>query len=64
MRGDVLVVVIGAPCWHPGSKVCWGDNRPSGCRMVGGGREGGVEGASEGPPFNITRPGFTHIVDN
>lgn len=48
MRGDVLVVVIGALCWHPGSKVCWGDNRPSGCRVAG------AEGASERPPFNPT----------
>lgn len=24
----VLVVVIGALCWHPGRKVCWGDNMP------------------------------------
>lgn len=28
----VLVVVIGALCWHPGRKVCWGDNMPWGGR--------------------------------
>lgn len=56
MRGDVLVVVIGALCWHPGSKVCWGDNRPSGCRMVGWGGVGSC-GSIRGSTFqhNVAR---------
>lgn len=49
MRGDVLVVVIGALCWHPGCTACWGDNRPSG----GGER---VEKKSDHPPFNTMWP--------
>lgn len=42
MRGDVLVVVIGVLCWHPGSAACWRDNRPS----------GGRGGESDHPPSN------------
>lgn len=50
MRGDVLVVVIGALCWHPGSPACWKDNRPSGGRV--GERE------SDRTPFNTKWPGL------
>lgn len=50
MRGDVLVVVIGVLCWHPGSTACWRDNRPV------GGRAG--ERESEHPPFNTMWPGL------
>lgn len=51
VRGDVLVVVIGALCWHPGSTACWRDNRPS------RGRAGG-ERESDHPPFNTMWPGL------
>lgn len=51
MRGDVLVVVIGVLCWHPGSTACWRDNKPLGGR-VGGERE------SDHPTFNTIWPGL------
>lgn len=49
-RGDVLVVVIGVLCWHPGSTACWKDNRP-----VGG---GAGERESDHPLFNTTWRGL------
>lgn len=61
MRGDVLVVVIGVLCWHPGRKVCRRDNRPSGGVYVFG---RGVGGGSDHPPFLIQcDQALTHVVD-
>lgn len=58
MRGDVLVVVIGVLCWHPGSSACWKDNRP-----VGG--ESGGERESQIVHFLIPHDeASTQVVDN
>lgn len=58
MRGDVLVVVIGVLCRHPGSRVFWNDNSPSGSRARG-------ERERQGVHFLIQRDqAFTHVMDN